>query len=237
MDIRDILPRGIEATSLGGPLSGLHRIYERIEESQSKWVASTPFRCPSGCGSCCDDFEPGLLEIEALYLAAWLLRTHRDRVPAIMAGFTHEQTERKGCVLASPLGEYHCTVYGGRPLVCRLFAYSGDRAKDGSARFRLCSRMTTELPRQFDEMALLGHFGLLPPIMADLAGEADSLLPDQGGERTPLRLVLPRAVAKIRHLADLTDSSAFSIFLSKDDKGDGDNDNPGGGLPPMSRAG
>lgn len=237
MDIRDILPRGLEGTSLDGPLRALHRIYERIEESQSKWIASTPFRCPSGCGSCCEDFEPDLLDIEALYLAAFLARSNGERFAALLSGFSEARFERRGCVLAEPEGEYHCTVYGGRPLICRLFAYSGDRAKDGSARFRLCSRMPSDGLRQMDEKAILDRFGLLPPIMGDLAGEAESLQPDLAGERTPLRQALPRAAAKIRYLADLSDSSAFSVFRVKDDDGDGDNDNPGGGLPPMPRAG
>jgi len=239
MRICDVLPRGLEDTSIGAPLEGLHRIYERIGSDQDKWTSATPYRCPNGCGSCCEGFEPETLEVEALYLAAWLYRADGERFSAALEGYPESRAERPGCVLADPSGKYHCTVYGGRPLVCRLFAYSGDRAKDGSARFSLCSRMD-DLggPRRMDEKAILERFGLLPPVMGDLAGEAESLLPDSAGERSPLRSALPRAAAKIRYLADLAASSAFAVVRSESGgKGDGDNDNPGGGLPPMPRAG
>ena len=157
MEITDIHPRGLGGTSLDAPLRGLHRIYERIDSEQAAWGAAVPYRCPSGCGSCCEGFEPDLLEIEALYMAAWLARADERRFSEIAEGFRELSAEKKGCVLAKAEGEYHCTVYGGRPLICRLFAYSGDRAKDGSARFRLCSRMK-DLggPRHMDEKTIRG---------------------------------------------------------------------------------
>jgi hypothetical protein len=125
-------------------------------------------------------------------------------------------------------------VYAGRPLVCRLFAYSGDRGKDGAVRFRACAHMLMKGERTLGAAELTARYGMLPPVMGDLAAEADFLLPGSAGERTPLREALPRAVAKIRLLTDL---SAFSVFDSASDDGDGDNDNPGGNTPPMPRAG
>jgi Fe-S-cluster containining protein len=237
MDIRDVLPRALEGTSLQEPLERLHGIYARISEAQAEWIAASPYRCPPGCGSCCDGFEPDVLEIEALYLAAWLARTDADRFARIQGGLS-ESKRGKGCPLADPSSRFHCTVYGGRPLVCRLFAFSGDRAKDGSARFKLCSRMPADGPRQMDETTLLDRFGVLPPIMGDLSGEAESLLPDRAGERLPLRDALESAAAKIRYLSDLAASSVFaSLRVDLGGEDDGDNDNPGGGEPPMPRAG
>ena len=238
MDIRDILPRGLEGTSFEVPLERLHGIYGQIEKVQSAWIAATPFRCPPGCGSCCEGFEPEVLELEALYLAAWLSRSDPARFAALRTGAEDGRPLGKGCFLADSSGAYHCTVYGGRPLICRLFAYSGDRAKDGSARFRLCSRMASDGPRQMDERELIERFSVLPPIMGDIAGEADSLLPGRSGNRRSLRDALPEAAAKIRYLSDLAASSAFSVLRAEDSgENDGDNDNPGGGEPPIPRAG
>lgn len=238
MDIRDVLPRGLEGTAFAVPLERLHGIYERIEEAQAEWIAATPYRCPPGCGSCCDGFEPDVLEVEALYLAAWLSLRDPVRFAALRSGAGEGHPRGKGCFLADPTGKYHCTAYGGRPLICRLFAYSGDRAKDGSARFRLCSRMAADGPRQMDEQTLVERFSILPPIMGDIAGEADSLLPDRAGERASLRVALPAAAAKISYLFELAASSACTVLsfapLSEDD---GEDDNPGGGEPPMPRAG
>lgn len=227
--IFDVLPLRLAGTSMEGPLAGLHRVYERIEAAQSSWIAASPYRCPDGCGSCCDEFEPELLDVEALYLAAWMLRNEPRRLDDLV-----RNADRGGCVLADADGCWHCTVYAGRPLVCRLFAYSGDRAKDGSVRFRPCSRMTVVGARSLDEAGLLETYGVLPPAMGDLAAEASFLMPGSSGERTPLRDALPLAAGKIRMLTDL---SAFSAFESESDDDDGDNDNPGGAPPTVPLAG
>ena len=47
--------------------------YRRIETAQQEWYSKSNFRCPEGCGRCCEHFEPDLLENEALYMAAWLI--------------------------------------------------------------------------------------------------------------------------------------------------------------------
>jgi Fe-S-cluster containining protein len=219
-------------TSLAEPLRALDRIYARIEAEQTEWIAATPFRCPFGCGSCCAEFEPEILDVEALYLAAWWLSAHPDRppAPATSAG--------RGCALSDPDGEYHCTAYGGRPLVCRLFAYSGDRDKLGRARFRLCAKMPGDV-RDYGAEALVDRFGRLPPVMGDLAGEADALLPGRSGQRRPLRDALPAAIAKIRQLMDFAASSAFAAAIeatARYDDHDGDNDSPGGAPPPLPAA-
>jgi Fe-S-cluster containining protein len=192
-------------------------------------MAASPYRCPPGCGLCCETFEPDILEVEALYLAAWILKNAPERLDDI-----EKNAGRRGCVLADPSGEYHCTVYGGRPLICRLFAFSGDRGKDGTIRFRPCSHMAAAGRRSLGQAELIARFGALPPAMGDLASEAETLLPSSAGDRAPLREALPVAAAKIRHLTDL---AAFSAFSTARNDGGGDNDNPGGNTPPLPRAG
>ncbi len=191
-------------------------------------MAASPFRCPPGCGLCCETFEPEILEVEALYLASWVVVNAPERLADV-----ERNADRKGCVLADHEGTFHCTVYSGRPLICRLFAYAGDRGKDGAVRFRPCAHMEAEGKRTLDQAELISRFGTLPPVMGDLASEADSLIPGSAGERLPLREALPRAVAKIRYLTDL---AAFSAFAEARSDGDGDNDNPGGNTPPLPAA-
>jgi Fe-S-cluster containining protein len=235
MRIFDLLPRRLAGTSLAEPVAALHDIYEGIDAAQSRWMAATPYRCPRGCGECCLTFEPDVLEVEALYAAAYLLRSDPARAELLESGFPN--AAGSGCVLASSRGEYHCTIYEARPLICRLFGFSGDRGKDGRTRFRLCSRMPADGERRLDEPALTSRFGQLPPLMGDYAGTAALILPSSSNERTGLREALPRAVAKVRYLLDLAAFSAFSQGAEDreggDDNGDGDGDN----TPPIPRAG
>ncbi|AEJ20613.1 YkgJ family cysteine cluster protein [Gracilinema caldarium] len=221
-------------TALAEPLRKLYEIYDRIEKSQAGWISATPFRCPEGCGSCCDHFEPDILDVEAYFLASWLLIHQRDRIHSIPF-----DSDQKGCILSDQNNPYHCTVYEGRPLICRLFAYSGDRGKDGSVRYRPCKFMKSDsvsshTGKTYSAQELQELFGTLPPVMGDLAGEAAMLLPERSGDRAPLREILPVALAKIQYILDLAAFSAQARQNDPDGNNDGDNDNDGAPLPRAS---
>ncbi len=211
-----------ETESLAGTqtravIQDLDAIYESIETAQSAWKAASPFSCPEGCGSCCVDFEPDLLESEALYLAAWMIYHQEEKADAILNGsFISPRTRStagvkgSGCFLFDPDSPYHCTVYGGRALICRLFGHSGDRGKDGRKRWKPCRFLPTgtkDAGHQFEEDELLERFGHSPPVMSDFTSGAQSLMPDRIQERLPLSEALRDAIAKIRML------QRFVIYL------------------------
>ena len=186
-------------------LDSLDVLYTEIEEAQEAWKQVSPFNCTDGCGSCCVDFEPDVLEIEALYLAAWLVHHDGARADAIMNGsFVSPRPDpENGCILFDPDNPYHCTVYGGRCLICRQFGYSGDRGKDGRPRWKPC-KFLFSLPEgqerrseQFEEAEMLEKFGMTPPVMSDISAQVTALMPDGIGDRLPLREALPAAISKI----------------------------------------
>jgi Fe-S-cluster containining protein len=186
-------------------VDALDGIYAGIDAAQNAWKEASPFRCPDGCGACCVDFEPDVLESEALYLAVWLVAHESERADAILAGtwVSPRRDGRSGCFLFDPENPYHCTVYGGRGLICRLFGYSGDHGKDGTPRWKPCkflpdsAELGGSLRRQYDEDELRAIFGAMPPVMADIAAQVVALEPDATGERKPLREALPRAIGKV----------------------------------------
>lgn len=190
------IPSLMEGTSLKDPLNGLLHIYRRIDEAQLNWTEASPFRCPSGCGECCKTFEPSILEIEALFLGAWIVRKTSESL-------SYYSEDKAGCVYHNSSGTYQCTVYPARPLICRLFAFSGDRGKNNRVRYKPCKRMQNVEHRTMEEDELYQRYGTLPPAMADLAREADCLLPDSAGMTAPLRETLPAAMNKIRFLLHL----------------------------------
>lgn len=190
-------------------IEGLDAVYGGIDGEQAAWRLASPFQCPPGCGSCCVDFEPDVLEVEALYLAAWMIAHQGERAQAIERGeFVSPRPDpERGCVLFDPANPYHCTVYGGRCLICRLFAYTGDRGKDGRPRWKPCKHLPLEgadsgaLRRpQYSEAELLDRFGTVPPMMSDIAQRVLALDPDGASSRRPLRDALPVAIRKIRLL-------------------------------------
>lgn len=180
----------------------MNEIYLHIEQTQEKWRKVSPYPCPDGCGTCCVDFEPDVLEIEALYLGAWMLFHQRERAESIVQNsFVPSRKDGGcGCYLFDLENPYHCTVYGGRPLICRLFGYSGDRGNDDRIRMKFCRflpRLEGEKNRQYSEDELIAEFGALPPVMSDSTFRAISLMPDRIQDREPLHVALPTAIGKL----------------------------------------
>ena len=122
-------------------LTSVNALYNDIDSSQKLWKTRSPMQCPDGCGSCCVHFEPEVYEAEALYLAAWMLEHQSERADRIAEADSNSFTRGDGCFLFDPDSPYHCTVYEGRCLICRLFGFSGDHGKDGTIRWKPCKYM------------------------------------------------------------------------------------------------
>mgnify|MGYP000371501596 CR=1 FL=1 len=151
MSIIVFLEDWIRNDRLVSALRELETVYGELEEEQRSWIAVSPFRCPSGCGRCCEHFIPDVWEIEALYVAAQLLIQGRQDIrieegqSLQMEGHENSQIDRiersSACPLYNREGDFHCTVYATRPLVCRVFGFSGDRDKWGRLRYAPCQFM------------------------------------------------------------------------------------------------
>lgn len=199
----------LEGTKEHDIIFGIKNIYEKLETLQTEWYESTKFTCPSGCGTCCHNFEPELFESEALYLAAWLLQNCSKKANDIANDkfvFNFDKT----CILFEENTPYHCTCYGGRAFICRLFGGSCFKGKDGKPRWKPCkfypndmllARNPSIYHKEYTSEQMISVFGSLPPIMSDITAQSLGLTPEN--ERTePLRTILPK---KIRHLITILD--------------------------------
>lgn len=190
-------------------ISGMEKVYADISQRQAAWQQSGAPSCTDGCGECCIAFEPDVLESEAIYLAAWLLDNDPKKAQQIADGtfIPLRDVNDKGCFLYDYNSPWHCTVYGGRCLICRLFGYSGDYGKNGERRFKPCRFLSkSELDgyhmehRQYTEAELKDRFGVLPPAMSDCVEQALLLTPGKDGATVPLRDALPVAIRKLQWL-------------------------------------
>ena len=193
-------------------LTSLEKIYDEIEEKQCAWKNCGGPRCIEGCGSCCHNFEPHILESEALYLAAWLIENQSERAEKLINGTYLPPSGKfeKTCIFFDESTPYHCTVYNGRCLICRLFGYSGDYDKNGKIRFTACKFYPDEKlkeqkleHRQYSEEELKEIFGTLPPAMIDCMEQALSLMPETSSETKPIREAVPEAVKKLKWLLSM----------------------------------
>lgn len=205
-------------------LAAVDSLYNDIDVDQKIWKAKSPMQCPDGCGSCCVHFEPEVYEAEALYLAAWMLENQSERAERIAEADSGASIGGDGCVLFDPESPYHCTVYGGRCLICRLFGFSGDHGKDGRIRWKPCRYMEpsvvtgnaaggisgtpingtgtvqdVQTGRQYGEEEMMRLFGAVPPYMGAASSSLLALNPDDT-HPLPLRIALPAAIKKLKML-------------------------------------
>ena len=205
-------------------LTAVDSLYNDIDADQKIWKAKSPMHCPDGCGSCCVHFEPEVYEAEALYLAAWMMENQTERADRIAEADSDASIGGDGCVLFDPESPYHCTVYDGRCLICRLFGFSGDHGKDGCIRWKPCRYMQpsgiagnaahgisgtpvdgtdmvqdVQTGRQYGQEEMMRLFGAVPPYMGAASSSLLALNPDDTHPR-PLRIALPAAIKKLKML-------------------------------------
>lgn len=186
-------------------LAALDSLYNDIENDQTVWKKKSPAQCPDGCGNCCVHFEPEVYEAEALYLAAWMLENQSKQAEYI-AELDSTIICTDGCFLFNPDNPHHCTVYGGRCLICRLFGFSSDRGKDLHMRWKPCRHMQPVdgfsgflRGRQYSEDEMQCLFGGVPPYMGQASSRLLALNPDDTHPH-PLRIALPAAIKKLKML-------------------------------------
>lgn len=203
----------LEGTSVYDVLLNMEEAYQRVSDEQSVWYNKAKFTCPSGCGSCCEHFEPDLFECEALYMSAWLLENQREVAMQVAEGkFPFEKEQ--GCQFYNPNSDYHCSIYGGRAFICRLFGACSNHDKNGKKVWKPCkfypsSILATHEPplehRQYSEDEILKVLGDVPPAMSDLMEVALSFIPDS--ERTILiREILPTTIKKLLWIISMNDN-------------------------------
>lgn len=205
----------LKNTSVHDVLVDIESAYERISDEQSVWYENSKFTCPSGCGSCCNNFEPDLFEGESLYMAAWLLENQPGTAFAILHDSYPFDNGEKTCPMFNPDTAYHCSIYEGRPFICRLFGAAGSRSRTGEKVWRPCKFYPESIirkhnppieKRQYDESETLNLFGTLPPIMSDLI-ESTVSSSAHADETTLLREILPQKIRFLLWLIDMNDNN------------------------------
>lgn len=196
----DEVLRILLGTSTGVRLGEVQSLYSDLERAQRRFAKTYDISCPQGCGTCCEHFFPDITMAEAEYLAMGILFEGReDEVLEKL----HSIKDRSFCPLYRKDSPYHCTVYGVRPLICRLFGFSAVRDKNGHPAFGDCKWNTKklnlrsdDLEKHSDDLAIMGDFGMA----------IEEIQPEDPATY-PLDEALEKAILKIK----------FLLMLNNDD--------------------
>lgn len=209
MEFDDLFPAELKGSSIENGLRALHELYAKVEEATGRFQASAGgrfardgarFGCPAGCGACCERFMPDVLPAEADYAALWIMR-HRPELAAV------EPRDNPPCPYYDPdRPEAHCRIYGGRPLICRLFGWAAVMDKDGAPTYSLCWKMDGPAggeARSWTGASLEETFGMSPPLMAPFGLALESLAGDAPRPRPLVGQAVRASVARLAFLRSL----------------------------------
>ena len=192
----DEVLRILLGTSTGQRLGAVQSLYSELECAQKTFTKTFDINCPKGCGSCCEHYFPFITMAEAEYLAMGII--FEEREDEILEKL-HSISDRSLCPLYIKDSPYHCSVYGVRPLVCRLFGASAVRDKNGHAEFGNCKWNTRalhisseNLENHGDELVIMGDYGM----------RLEEIQPDDN-QTYPLDEALEKAIYKIKFILKL----------------------------------
>ncbi|MBS11518.1 MAG: hypothetical protein CME19_07940 [Gemmatimonadetes bacterium] len=121
--------------------------YAEVDRETAAFARESDLGCPDGCGACCTDPNVEATVSELLPMAETVWRA--GRAEEVIA-WIEDGGEGSACFAyqaSSPDGRQgKCGFYESRPLVCRLFGFSGNPDKRGTLRPALCWLMQSETP-------------------------------------------------------------------------------------------
>lgn len=194
----------LEGTNEVGILKSMENCYQEIMEQQKIWYEKSQFNCPDSCGECCRGFEPDLLESEAVFMAAWLIENQPEIAEKVAQGQFPFPRE-KFCQFWDENANYHCSIYGGRPAICRLFGASSSYSKNNEIVWKPCKFYPADdllkhkpplTHRQYSDAEVKEIFGILPPPMRDLM---EKIVAENAtsNETKLIRDILPTTIQKL----------------------------------------
>lgn len=209
----------LKGTQVFNILCEIEKSYKNLEKEQKKWYKKSQFFCPKACGKCCHNFEPDILESEALYMAAWLIQNQYQNALKISNNiFPYKNAST--CPFFDFKNPHHCSIYGGRAYICRLFGASCSSSKTQEKVWKPCKFISTEKLKEYNpnlehkeykETEAKQILKELPPLMSEKMAQALSFTPNN--EKTILiHNILPETISKLLWLIELKNKNKFFPF-------------------------
>lgn len=184
-------------TECGKKLESLELFYSALDNDLNDFNRKTGICCKCDHGSCCENYVPELTSTESEYLAYVIIKEGKDE--EILEKLSNYDRSSGVCPIYRKEGEFHCSLYLGRGLICRLFGSACFIGKDGRACFRRCKwnkeKSNSETIYFDEEVPTMGSYGRM---LAGLDGNYD--------EKESIEIALPKAINKIRFLLMLAEA-------------------------------
>jgi Fe-S-cluster containining protein len=176
-------------------ISSVEEIYQEADRDTRRFQVEAGISCPTGCGSCCESHQVEATILEALPMAASVIR---DGSLNAIYDLLKEKAERDDpvCVFFVKLGKDVgcCSRYAVRPLVCRLFGFAGRIGKAGLPEFSPCRRIKESFPHQASLAVKAVSRGYRIPIFSHFFTRVSSIYPLLGMKTMPINEAFRSAI-------------------------------------------
>ena len=180
-------------------------LYSELDIQTTAFACASGIRCPSGCATCCGSENVEATVLEMLPMAFHLFATCQAE---LLIKRLEIITNSRQCILFRKDhladGKWGCSQYSHRPLICRLFGFSGIRDRDGNPKFALCRYMQGRV--NMEEAHMQSALADMP-VFSDAGMKITSLHPSLGTDRIPVNEALSAALYKVGMYVSYTESN------------------------------
>ncbi|MFA5068644.1 MAG: YkgJ family cysteine cluster protein [Candidatus Omnitrophota bacterium] len=182
------------------------KLFAEIDMRVADFVRITGIHCPEGCGFCCNSIEIETTVLEMLPLSAWLWANGKaDGVLSMLS-----RTSNNTCVFFNKApktgGNGHCTIYGLRPLICRLFGFFTNKDKNGKYTYGSCKVIKEVYPETYKKCLRLIEAGYHPSNMTDFSVRVIAQGTDFGRKMLTINTAAKIAIEKIGFMLSLIET-------------------------------
>jgi Fe-S-cluster containining protein len=171
-------------------------VFTELDGAIARFQSETGWGCREGCGDCCNNPEVEVTVLEALPHALLLWKTAKAEL------YSELLAAKRGarCLFYSPQDgdqtKGRCSIYGTRPLLCRMFGFTAQLGKDAKPRLAACKyqkQQAAEVLARID--AELRAERLEAPLFAYWEQRLSELEPSQVlSERLPINQAFVKAI-------------------------------------------
>lgn len=181
-------------------------LFSRLDAETEAFSAASGLRCPDGCGACCDTPNVYSTAVELEPLARALVAEGRAEAALEQAAARGQGT----CIFYASHGggQGRCTVYGLRPMICRLFAFAAVRNKHGQPELAGCKVHKATQPEAMARAHELVSSGFPVPLMSAWQQQAAELGTSATGALVPINHAIQEALERALFAASLSAAEA-----------------------------
>ena len=173
-------------------------VFTELNVEIQEYLSQSQLGCFSGCGLCCANPKVSASVLEFLPLAFDL---YHSRKAEETLSLLSEGTEESYCIMLNKLSVNgdagNCSSYQNRGLICRLFASSARKNKNGEKELLVCKKIKEGKKEQFEATSQAIKKDLPVPVGSDYYSRLYQIDFNLTNENLPINLAIKNAIEQV----------------------------------------